>query len=85
MTLTLKCCQYQYDDVLLLSFKDQPQHRSEAASYLLIGRSASGHKHDVETSKASNRDEEQACNTHYSQPGSAGVKEYLMTTDVTTR
>lgn len=82
MTLTLKCCQYQYDEVL---FKYQPQHRSEAASHLLIGRSASGHEHDVESSKARNRDEEQACDTHYSQPGSAGVKGYLMTTDVTKR
>lgn len=44
-------------------------------SYLFIGSPASGHKHYVETSEASNRDEEQACNTHYSQPESTGVKE----------
>ncbi len=41
-------------------------------SYLFIGSPASGHKHYVETSKTSNRDEEQACNTHYGQPKSTG-------------
>lgn len=35
-------------------------------SYLFIGGPASGHKHYVETSEASNRDEEQTRNTHYS-------------------
>lgn len=44
-------------------------------SYLLIGGPASGHKYYVETSEASNRNEEQACNTHYSQPDSTSQGE----------
>lgn len=49
---------------------------------MFIGSPASGHKYDVETSKASNWDEEQACNAHYSQPESSGVKETLMRTEL---
>lgn len=40
---------------------------SELPCYLFIGCPASGHEHYVEASEASNRNEEQACNTHYSQ------------------
>lgn len=76
-------CKMSYCEFL----NHQLQHRiwctySETlVSYLFIGSSASGHKYYVETSEASNRDEEQACNTHYSQPESTWVKEHLMRTE----
>lgn len=42
------------------------------STYLFVGRPASSHKDDVEASEASDRDEEQACDTHYSEPESTG-------------
>lgn len=54
-------------DILPTAIGERVNTPSELPCYLFIGRPASGHKHYVETSKTSDRDEEQACNTHYSQ------------------
>lgn len=54
-------------DVLQTPVGERVDTSSELPCHLLIGSPASGHKHYVETSETSNRDEEQACNTHYSQ------------------
>lgn len=42
------------------------------STYLFVGCPASSHKDYVEASEASDRDEEQACDTHYCEPERTG-------------
>lgn len=54
-------------DILPTATGERVNTSSELARYLFIGRPASSHKDYVEASEASDRDEEQACDTHYSE------------------
>lgn len=54
-------------DIVPAAVGERVNAASELPRDLFIGCPASGHKDYVEAREASNRDEEQACNTHYSQ------------------